>query len=53
MDLLFRGLLKFFTSFSSANEPPTLKDRFNEDWYKLFPLDFWEFIDKYIAEIKL
>lgn len=40
MDLLFLGLLKFLTSFSSARDPPILKDLFKDDWYMLFPLDF-------------
>jgi hypothetical protein len=49
MDLLFRGLLKFLTSFYSANEPPILKDLFIDDWYMLLPLDFLVFIDNYIG----
>ena len=49
MDLLFRGRLKFLTSFSSASEPPILKERFMEDWYMLLPLDFRVFIDNYIG----
>lgn len=32
IDLLFLGRLKFLTSFSSANEPPTLNERFTDDW---------------------
>ncbi len=50
MDLLFLGLLKFLTSFSSARDPPILNDRFMDDWYMLLPLDFLVLIDKYIDE---
>jgi hypothetical protein len=38
MERLLRGRLKLFTSFSSASEPPILKERLSVPWWLLCPL---------------